>query len=279
MTYQKVVKKAQSLFTNNDMKHACLWLFIELLAIEPSQYYLNLNKEVPTDILNTYNELILKYLNEKIPVQYLIGHSYFYGRKFFVNEATLIPRSETDLLVDKTLKLIEKKFCNKIDILDLATGSGCIGITLKLELDAMANVTVSDISKDALAVASKNAKYHQAEIKVIQSNWFEDINGKYDLVIANPPYIPESYDVDEIVNKEPHDALYSGSLGIDSYEAILKDVNQYLKKDGMIAFEHGYDQKQLIKDLANKYLNNIEIVQEIDLSGLDRYTFIFKKGD
>lgn len=281
MTYQEVVLKAQMKFKTEDRKHACLWLFLELLNIDTSTYYLNLGTVIEPDVEVKYNELILKYLNDNIPVQYLIGHSYFYGRKFYVNEETLIPRGETDLLVDKTLKLIKEFFPNNktLKILDIGTGSGCIGLTLKLELKDKANITLSDISADALKVARDNAIKYNLDVSITESNWFENIEGKYDLIIANPPYIPTSYEVDEVVSKEPGSALYSGLLGIDSYEAILSKVSKYLNPKSMIAFEHGYDQHSLLKDLANKYLPKYKVIQENDLNDLERYTFIFKEDD
>ncbi|HHW79809.1 MAG TPA: peptide chain release factor N(5)-glutamine methyltransferase [Acholeplasmataceae bacterium] len=273
MTYEQAVLKAQSLTNDLDKKHSLLWLFIELLEIDHSTYYMNLNENLNDDMSHHYFKLVNKYLDDLIPVQYLVGHSYFYGRKFYVNDNTLIPRSETEMLVLDTIDLIKERFLNKkINVLDLATGTGCIGITLKLELNV--DMTISDISEKALDVARKNVNKHDLDIKIIKSDWFGNINDKFDVIIANPPYIPISQDVMDIVNKEPSSALYSGIHGLDSYQEILKDAKKYLNENAIIAFEHGYDQKDALYKLAKKHFKDALIIQKKDLANLDRYTYI-----
>lgn len=274
MTYEQVLFKAQALTSDEDQKHAIFWLFKEYLNIDHTTYFMNLDKELLAEEIASFNLLVQKFLKNNIPVQYLIGHSYFYGRKFYVNNDTLIPRSETEGLIAKTLELINTHFNNTKDIkiLDLATGSGCIGITLKLEKNY--DVTISDISIKALEVARKNALMHQADIQIIESDWFLNIKDKYDVIISNPPYIPIKETLDNHVLKEPHNALYSGILGLDSYNMILKNIDKHLNQKAIIAFEHGYDQKQALYDLATKYFSNAKVVQSKDLANKDRYTFI-----
>lgn len=277
MTFEQAVKKGQKMTDDDDKKHGIIWLFTELFNMSHTEYYLNLNKELSNEEEVEFFSLVNKYLNEKIPVQYLVGHSYFYGRKLFVDNKTLIPRRETEGLVEHTINFIDQTFGDKvIDILDLATGSGCIGITLKLETNN--NLTISDISLEALNIAKKNIEHYDLDIKVISSNWFNSIDGQFDVVIANPPYIGIEETVMDIVNQEPHTALYSGIDGLDSYRAILSNASSYLNKPGIIAFEHGYEQKEEIYKIARNSFKDAKIIQLSDLAKLDRYTFIIN-GD
>ena len=227
--------------------------------------------KVSKNIESDYNKLLKKY-----PIQYLIGYVNFYGYKIIVNKNVLIPRPETELLVDKVIKLCKNKFNSKIDILDIGTGSGCIGISLYKEIPS--NVTATDISTFALDVAKENAKINQCNINFIESDIFSNINGKYDLIISNPPYIDYSEEVDDSVKLyEPSTALYADNKGLYYYEKILMDIKKHLNEKFIIAFEIGYKQSKDITTLVNKYLSNIEIVIEKDLSMKDRYIFIISE--
>jgi len=213
--------------------------------------------------------------NKHIPIQYIEGHAPFFGYEFIVNKNVLIPRFETEELVENTINYINKHFDNKnIKVLDLCTGSGCIGITLKKEIPNL-EVTISDISKKALEVAKKNAENLNAKIKIIESDLFDKINEKYDIIISNPPYVKNDEDVQKIVkNNEPHIALYAGIDGLDYYKRILKDISKYINKKSLIVFEIGYLQGNEIKQIANENgFNNI--VSKKDLSEKDRMIFIF----
>lgn len=278
MSLQQLLNLALSKTNNEEDNHALYWLLVEYFKLDNTTYLLNKNNEVKQDEANNYLALVNKYLIDKIPVQYLMGYGYFYGRKFLVNENTLIPRPETEELIFKTINYVKENFKDKkeLKILDLATGSGCIGITLKLELPN-SEVTLSDISFDTLEVTKANINLHNLNIKTIQSNWFNNINDKYDLIISNPPYIPTSYLVDDKVLKEPNIALYSGIDGADSYREILANIDKYLNENGMIAFEHGYDQFDIISKIVKNNLEDVIISQEKDLSNKDRFTFIFKR--
>lgn len=276
MTINELLKRAQALCTNQEDSHALFWLLLELLDYSNSDFILNSNKEVDNGFILKYDNLVNEYLINNIPVQQLVGHSYFYNRRFNVSSDTLIPRPETEELVYKTINYIKDNYkdIKNLNILDLATGSGAIGITLKLELDC--NITISDISSKALLIAKSNAKYHNVDIDIINSNWFDNITSKYDVIISNPPYIPISQPLSKKVLNEPLNALYSGIYGTDSYEVILSNIDRYLLPNGFIAFEHGYDQNVLIANLIKKNLKGVKIIQEKDLSNKDRYTFIFK---
>lgn len=218
----------------------------------------------------------IKRLENGEPIQYIIGNVNFYGNTFNVNKNVLIPRFETEELVEKTIKLIKENFNDKLDILDLCTGSGCIAITLNKELDS--DVDASDISTYALEVAINNNKLNNTNVNFIHSDIFSNIEKKYDVIISNPPYISEDEEIMDIVkNNEPHLALYAKNNGLYFYQEILKNCSNYLKDRYLIAFEIGYLQGEQIKELAYQYLDGINAWIEKDLQGKDRFVFIKNK--
>ena len=216
-----------------------------------------------------------KLLQKGIPVQYIIKSVDFCGFKINVDNRVLIPRFETEFLVDKTVKIAKNLSKKKINILDLGTGSGCIAISLAKLLNA--KVTAVDISKDALDVAKKNAKENNANIKFVYHNMEEKIKGNYDIIISNPPYIGKKGFVEDIVrNNEPNIALFTkDDDGLYFYRKILKYAFDILNKPGFIAFEIGDNEKEeLEKEVINcqrkyMFLN--------DYSNLPRYLFIFNE--
>jgi len=209
------------------------------------------------------------------PLQYIVGNVDFYGYIYKVNKNVLIPRFETEELVEKTINYIKKHFNKDVSILDIATGSGCIGITLKKELPNSI-VTISDISRKALRVAKTNSK--KENIRIIRSNMIQNIKDKYDVIISNPPYIAYDEEIMDIIKEnEPHLALYAKNDGLYYYEEILKDVKRIINKDFLIAFEIGYTQKDKIIKIINKYLKDVNIICEKDLQEKDRMIFIMNK--
>jgi release factor glutamine methyltransferase len=275
VTYEQLLKIA---YQKTQAKHkedeAAKLLLMELSGHDPHQFFLNLKTEVPKGFAALYIEKLMLYIDQNIPVQHIIGHAYFYGYQFFVNQDVLIPRSETEQLVEHVLYHYDAYFENqKVRVLDLGTGSGCIGLTLSLEEKNM-DVTISDISEKALEVASKNMIKLGAKAHLVLSDLFENIEGTFDIIVSNPPYIPDSEVVSDIVEKEPSVALYGGSLGVDFYDQILAHAKKFLKPRGLIAFEHGYQQKDLIGRFAKQHFPDDNIIQQKDLSGKDRFTFI-----
>ena len=215
----------------------------------------------------------LKRLESGEPVQYIVGNMDFYGFNFDIDSRVLIPRFETEELVEKTINYL-KYYKQDLSIIDLGTGSGCIAITLKKLLPS-SNVTAVDLSTDALEVAKGNAKKLGADINFIQSDMLSNATGKFDCIISNPPYIAYDEEIMEIVkNNEPHIALYADNNGLYFYEEILKNCSKFLNDKFLIAFEMGQTQGEAIKDLAHKYLSNITVSIEKDMQGLDRFVFI-----
>lgn len=210
---------------------------------------------------------------DKEPVQYIVGNVDFFGLNFIVNKDVLIPRFETEELVEKTIKLINKKFTKKIDVVDLGTGSGCIAITLAKLLNT--SIDAVDISHAALEVAKNNALKNNADVNFYEGNFLEPLVKKYDVIISNPPYISYDEEIMDIVkNNEPKLALYANNNGLECYEEILKNVKNYLNDKYLIAFEIGYEQGNDIKNIILKYLPNSSITIKKDLTGKDRYIFI-----
>ena len=207
------------------------------------------------------------------PVQYIVGNVDFYGYNFDVNKNVLIPRFETEQLVEETIKLIKKFFNKKIDIVDIGTGSGCIAITLKKQIDC--NMDAVDISSDALEVAKNNAIKNNVLVNFIEGDMLKSLNKKYDVIISNPPYISYDEEIMDIVkNNEPSIALYAKNNGLYYYEEIIKSSKKILKEKNILAFEIGYLQGDYLKDYAFKYFKDANIVVKKDLSGRDRFLFI-----
>lgn len=215
-------------------------------------------------------DAIKRYENGE-PVQYIVGDVDFYGNIIKVDKRALIPRRETEELVEKTLKYLDN---TKIDVVDLGTGTGCIAITLKKKLPNI-NMDAVDISADALELAKENAKLNNVEINFYNGDMLKPLNKKYDCIISNPPYIPYDEEVMDIVkNNEPHLALYAENDGLYFYEEIIKNSKNYLKDKFIMAFEIGYNQGDRLKELAKTYYKYAKVLIEKDMQGFDRFCFI-----
>ena len=247
----------------------------ELIGLNPLELLNHLNDIVSIEKQELYKKEVLA-LEEGKPLQYVFGYINFYGNKFYIDERCLIPRFETEELVENTVKYVNEYFTNPVDIIDLGTGSGIIGLTLEKKVSTN-KLDLVDISKDALEVTKINKDNLNSKANLIESDFFTTINDKYDVIISNPPYIKDDEEIEDIVkNNEPHLALYAGSDGLDCYESILKNISNHMKDKCLIAFEIGYTQKEDITNLVNKYLDNVRIEVKKDLSDKDRMLFIFK---
>ena len=217
----------------------------------------------------------IKRLENGEAVQYIVGNTDFYGNLIKVNKDVLIPRFETEELVSKTINYVKENFDKKVNILDIGTGSGCISIALKKELDS--SITAVDISDKTLEIAKENALINNVEINFLQSDLFSNVNDKFDVIISNPPYIKYDEEIMDVVkNNEPHLALYAPDNGLFFYKEILKNASKYLNEKFLIAFEIGYTQANDIKLEISKYLEDCTVTIEKDLQGKDRFIFIRK---
>lgn len=234
-----------------------------------------LKKYIKENNLNDeYYQKAKQQLETGQPIQYIIGNVNFYGNIINVNKSVLIPRFETELLVDKSIKKIKKIFNNnKVEILDLGTGSGCIAITLKKELNA--NISALDISKEALEVAKTNAINNNVDITFINEDMTTYKEKKYDIIISNPPYIKYDEEIMDIVkDNEPHLALYAKDNGLYFYKKIINNIPYITKDKYLVCFEIGYTQATDIVKYAQNHLKNINITIEKDYSNKDRFIFI-----
>ncbi|MBQ2639660.1 MAG: peptide chain release factor N(5)-glutamine methyltransferase [Bacilli bacterium] len=247
----------------------------DILNLNPLELLNHLDEYVDEDKVKLFKEE-MKSLKEGKPIQYVLGHVNFFGNKFYVNKNVLIPRFETEELVEKTIEYINKYFNRPIDIIDLGCGSGVIGLTLEKKVSTK-SVDLIDISKEALEVTKENIKNLKSKANTIESNFFENVDKKYDLIISNPPYIKTNEEIEVIVKEnEPHLALYAGVDGLDCYKKIIENIKPHMKDRCIIAFEIGCDQTEDIKKLINKYLDDVRIEVKKDLSNRDRMIFIFK---
>ena len=220
-------------------------------------------------------EQALERLKNGEPIQYIVGDTEFYGNIIKVNKNVLIPRPETEELVEKTYNYIKKLFTDQeIEILDIGTGSGCIPISLK-KLLPNSKVSAVDISPEALKTAEENVIINSVSINFIKSDIFCNVKGKFDIIISNPPYIREDEEIMPIVkNNEPHLALYAKDNGLYFYKKIIKESSKYLKDKYLIAFEIGEEQGQDVLKIAKEYFPKSTIKLEQDLRHFDRFVFI-----
>ena len=241
---------------------------------EELAYYDKYLKEHSKDNIISKEEVI-KRLEKGEPIQYILGEVNFYGYPIKVSRHVLIPRFETELLVEKTLNKINKYFKNEnIDILDMGTGSGCIAISLKHNLPS-SNIFALDISKEALSIATMNAQNNNTNITFIESDMTTYKDKLYDVIISNPPYISSEEPIMELVkNNEPHLALYAKDNGLYFYKKIIDNIKYITKDKYLICFEIGYNESTAIVDYAKSKLTNINIYVEKDYSLKERFIFI-----
>ena len=255
-------------------RHESIIIFKDILKKSYVDILSNSDLKISIAEKNKILENLFKRLKGK-PLSKISGVKEFYSRQFITSKDTLDPRPDTELIVD-VVKNLSKDFTKKkLNILDVGTGSACIIITITLELMSKLNICATglDISKRALLVAKKNLiKFNlNNKINLIQSNWFENLDNKFDLIISNPPYIKKN-DLAKLSKEVLHDPLISlegGLTGLRSYFKIAKEVHKYIKKDGFVILEIGIGQ---LKQVDNIFLNQgfRRILKEKDLQGIDR---------
>ena len=221
-------------------------------------------------------EVSIQRLKDGYPVQYIIGNVDFYGCLINVNQNVLIPRFETEYLVDDLIKLMKKHHFINPQILDIGTGSGCISIALKKNIEA--NIKAIDISEKAILVAKENANINNVMVDFEKIS-IEDYNSqiKYDVIVSNPPYIAPGEYVQDKTKYEPSIALYANDNGLYFYNLIINKSKTLLKKRNMLAFEIGSTQADAIKRITKKVYPNSNIIVKKDLNQLDRYIFIINE--
>lgn len=259
MTIKELIEKHGDIHEN--------WLILEFLT-NKEIFELKFSKNYSVDDIYDDFLKILEKRKEHYPLQYIFGKWNFYGLELFVDSSVLIPRFETEILVDEILKLN----CNKEKILDIGTGSGAISLALSSNLKDSIIYGV-DISKEALKVANKNKQSLSLKnVHFFESDIFSNIKDKdFDVIVSNPPYIDEKdmKSLEKELYFEPQNALYGGKDGLYFYKKIIESANDYLKNDGILAFEIGYNQKESIFDML-KGKNFKILFSKRDFSNFDR---------
>lgn len=255
------------------------FLLMYMLDESPQLFSNSFSEQMSKENENKYFSLIEKHIKEDVPLSHLVGFEYFYDRKFKVTKDVLSPRMETEELIYRVVEYVKSTKKNNLKILDLCTGSSIIAITLKKELSQFSiDVVASDISEEAIKVAKENAQSHDAIIKFIQSDIFNNIADKFDIIVSNPPYIDRKDEVtmqDNVLKYDPHLALFAEEEGMYFYRKIIEQANDYLNENGVIFFEIGYNQKDKIIKLAD--LNGYSAEVYKDINGRDRMAFLVRK--
>ena len=255
------------------------FLLMYILDESPQLFSNNLSEQMSKENEDKYFSLIEKHIKEDVPLSHLVGFEYFYDRKYKVTKDVLSPRMETEELIYKVIEYVKASNKNNFKILDLCTGSGIIAITLKKELDQFSiDVLASDISEEAIKVAKENAQSHDATIKFVKSDIFNNIDDRFDIIVSNPPYIDRKDEVtmkDNVLKYDPHLALFAEEEGMYFYRKIIEQANDYLNENGVIFFEIGYDQKDKIIKLADMNGYSAEVYK--DINGRDRMAFLVRK--
>ena len=255
------------------------FLLMYMLDESPQLFSNSFSEQLSQENEEKYFSLIEKHIKEDVPLSHLVGFEYFYDRKFKVTKDVLSPRMETEELIYKVIEYVKASNKNNFKILDLCTGSGIVAITLKKELSQFSiDVVASDISEEAIKVSKENAQSHDATIKFIKSDIFNNIDDKFDIIVSNPPYIDRKDEVtmqDNVLKYDPHLALFAEEEGMYFYRKIIEQANDYLNKNGVIFFEIGYDQKNKIIELADMNGYHAEVYK--DINGRDRMAFLVRK--
>jgi len=246
------------------------WTLLEKASgIDRTYYFLHQDEALSDEAKTQYRNMLLKRV-EHIPLQYITGEQEFMGLSFKVNSSVLIPRLDTEVLVEYVIKQVNPG----MKVLDMCTGSGCIAISVK-HYCPDAEVAAVDISRAALLVAKENARENQTKIEWIQSNLFEKVSGFYDVIVSNPPYIPT-----EVINGlepevrcyEPIEALDGMEDGLHFYRILIREGKNYLRHNGMFFFEIGAEQGEAVRKLMEEE-GYVDINVKKDLAGLDRVVY------
>ncbi|MCI8956772.1 MAG: peptide chain release factor N(5)-glutamine methyltransferase [Eubacterium sp.] len=251
------------------------WLLAEsILGVCRRDLFLEPCKSVSKEQAQKYLDAV-SVRAEHIPLQHITGRQQFMDFEFIVNEDVLIPRPETELLVEQVVSYIKD---DEVKVLDMCTGSGCIAVSVD-RMCVNADVTAADISKKALKVAGENNMRNKGGVTFVQSDMFENIHGTYDIIVSNPPYIPTS-DIEvlmeEVREHEPHLALDGSADGLKFYREICRNADNYLNKNGKVFLEIGYDQGGTVPELLRENgFTNIQVLK--DLSGNDRMVIAGKE--
>lgn len=275
MTIKETLNNGINLLKENKIENPVLHAKMLLsYVLNSAKEYLLIhdNEEIEEKQIIRYNELIKKII-DNYPIQYITNTQEFMKLKMYVDENVLIPRADTEILVEEIINICEKNVNKEYHILDLCAGSGAIGIALAKYIKNC-KIIGADIQNGTISVARKNATNNEVEDKIsfINSNMFENIDGKFDIIVSNPPYIKSDIIkiLDKNVQKEPHIALDGGDDGLKFYRIIANNAYEYLNENGYLCLEIGYDQKNSVIELLNNTNKYDNIYSKKDLYNNDR---------
>lgn len=280
-TVKELIKLAErKLDDSNKDTNVAKVLFYHLANKQPHELYLMYDEEVDQELESKFLAGMEEYYQGK-PIQYIKGVETFFGRDFKVNENVLIPRYETEELVENILYRIDDYFAdyNEITLCDVGTGSGAIATSLALE-ESRLKVYATDISPEAVEVAKDNADTLGANVEFMVGDMLQPLlerELKIDIFVSNPPYIPQDQQIEAMVkDNEPHVALFGGNDGLYFYRKIFQGVEPLLNDRALLAFEMGFDQRELMEEALKEYFPNDlhEIIK--DINGKDRMLFIYR---
>jgi release factor glutamine methyltransferase len=241
-----------------------------VLSLSKVELYTAFDKPLTKEELAKFKQLILRRANRE-PLAYILGSRGFWRYDFEVTPAVLIPRADSEIIVERALEILKENAWSSPQVLDIGTGSGCLAISIALDYRE-AKVTAVDLSKEALVIAKKNAEKLKASVQFIQSDLMAALKGKtFQMIISNPPYISENElkaVQPEVREFEPHSALFSANIGMSHYENILKNAGQYLSEDGVLMLEIGDFREKALLELAKNYFINSNVSR--DLNGSPR---------
>lgn len=275
LTYYEVLERASSFLI--ELGHSSFvpeWLMRERLGWTKTELVMHYRKPMPTQEINQFNKDFKAFL-EGLPMQQIIGHEWFFDRKFKVTKDTLIPRPETEEWLDRVLSELPNQ---PLDIVDIGTGTGILGITMKLE-HKEAQVTLTDISEGALTVATENARLLDAEVTTKQGDLLEPLVGStYDVILCNPPYISED-EIDvmdaSVLEHEPKSALFADDDGLAIYKRLANSIEPYLNPKARIYLEIGYKQGPSVSTLFKEAFPNAKVIVWKDFNQNDRVVAIY----
>lgn len=264
MTYREAIGLGEKILAMAEIVEAKTdaWLLLEMVCkIDRSFYYLHMEEDLPEEQLSEYR-IALRKRAEHVPLQYIVGETEFMGIKFKVNSSVLIPRQDTETLVEEALKVVRPG----MRVLDLCTGSGCIIVSILHNTTDVEGYAI-DISKQALNVAKENAKLNEVSVMFERSDLFDNVTGTFDVIVSNPPYIPTEEIVKlmpEVRGFEPMEALDGKEDGLYFYRKLIPESRNYLKPDGRILFEIGYDQGEAVSGLLREAgFRDVQVIKDL----------------
>ena len=281
MKIKELINYGRNMLNKNNIDDSAIiskMLAEYILGLDRNKIIISEDKEVEENEKERYYLGLIEIV-QGMPIQYITNKQEFMGLNFYVDENVLIPQPDTETLVEEVINICKEKTEN-IKILDICTGSGAIGISVAKYIEN-SKVVLSDISKNAIEVAKKNAKDNKVEdkIEIIESDMFENISDKFDIIVSNPPYIESEVisTLDKEVQNEPHIALDGGEDGLKFYRVLAEQSKKYLNDNGTICLEIGYNQREAVEEIL-KECNYKNIYSKKDLSGNDRIV-VAKKGE